>query len=108
MSQTVLTSKQLFSVTNSLNINSVTNSLNINSVTISFLEQFKSTPLPTVFSKQELPQKFSDFLNTKNATKREKLDSTVVSLRPVVERAFSGSILSSFETVSEQCVKLSV
>ena len=35
----------------------------------------------------------------------EKLNSTVASPSTIVERTFSGSILSSFETVSEQYVK---
>lgn len=55
------TAKQLFNVTNSL------------------LGKVMSSPLPTIFQTQELPQKFLEFFNGKIDTIREKLDSTLSS-----------------------------
>jgi hypothetical protein len=81
------TTKQLFGVANNI------------------LGKVSTSPLPTVFSVHELPQKFADYFTSKIALIREKLDSVVVSPDCVPDRVYSGPVFHAFEPVTEEFVK---
>ena len=76
------TSRQLFSITNSL------------------LGKVKSTPLPSSIPMTELPQCFSDFFHCKIATIRQALDSCTVPPPAVPDPSFSGTRWAEFRSVS--------
>ena len=81
------TVKQLFSLTNNI------------------LGKVNSSPLPSNFSAQDLPQKFADFFTKKIALIREKLDSAEVVPSPVSDRVYCGPFFEHFEPVTEEFVK---
>ena len=75
------TVKQLFSATNDI------------------IGKVKSSPVPSIFCAQELPQKFADFFISKIALIREKLDSSVTAPSPVLNKVYCGPVLNRFEPV---------
>ena len=81
------TSRQLFSITNSL------------------LGKVKSSPLPSSIPLSELPQHFSDFFHSKVTSIRRNLDSTTVTLLSVPDQPFCGMVWGAFQSVSEDEVK---
>ena len=75
-------------------------------VTNNILGKITSTPLPSVYPTDQLPQVFSDFFVNKFLQIRDSIDSQVVhppshSLR---ERHFSGTPLCGFERVTNETV----
>ena len=81
------TSRQLFSITNSL------------------LGKVKSSPLPSSIPLSELPQRFSDFFHSKVTSIRRNLDSTTVTPPSVPDQPFCGTVRGAFQSVSEDEVK---
>jgi len=76
------TSKELFNLTDML------------------MAKARSTSIPTVFPKPQLPSLFASYFNSKVNTIRDKLDSQSSSLTSHVETPFSDAFLSSFTPVN--------
>ena len=81
-----ISSKQLFSITNTL------------------LGKSKTSSLPSPIPSALLPQRFCDFFVNKISTIRDKLSSQTMSLPSVIHTVFDGSPLTAFHPVSESIV----
>ena len=75
-------------------------------LTNNLLGKCTSTPLPSVYPTDQLPQAFSDFFVNKVRQIRDSIDRQVVhpSSHSVSERRFSGTPLCGFETVTQRSV----
>ena len=75
-------------------------------LTNNLLGKCTSTPLPSVYPTNQLPQVFSDFFVNKVRQIRDSIDRQVVhpSSHSVSERRFSGTPLCGFETVTQEAV----
>ncbi|WP_419601160.1 hypothetical protein, partial [Thiolapillus sp.] len=75
-------------------------------LTNNLLGKCTSTPLPSVYPTDQLPQAFSDFFVNKVRQIRDSIDRQVVHppSHSLCERRFSGTPLCGFETVTQEAV----